>query len=629
MYAINSPRNGKIREKETPPNIPETETMFILFLSLILLAGVALIIGSAVAGYLEADTAFDRPEERAVLSIWLGIIILANSFFAISLFNRLSLPSSLGFTTLLTILALIPPHSRNFLKQLAKTTDVRISLGITAVGLGVAAYCSQVIVWYDSGLYHLQYIKWLSDIGVVPGMALIHWRLGISSSWFALAATFNQGILAGRMFTLPGGFCLMMLLLQAGIAASHLFRKQGRRQDLFMLCTTMLVIPLLLIWGMPNSPTPDLPVICLEIVTAWAILAISQESPMTHQKSGRHITLALIILAAGAASMKLSAAPLLAVAGLFYLFYRGFAFNKLLTGVAITMLVLAPLAGAGLLITGCAFFPSTLFCLDVPWSLGQSVVAEKSRIIQEWAKWGGAPTPAGATTWNWLIPWMRAEIVGSTLILITLASAVFILCSAKRRRSTRGTMPVIAIGLAGTAFMLCTAPSWRFGLGYLSLLPALVLTLWGETVIAAVCASPAAQLLRNPALFGALVATGIALHSHLLPRPSYKLLDGYFTGNPGISGDNPHFNLILPPKAQNICNEINPAIGQTIAMTRNTLIEKHALDFIYYQPAASETCWDSPLPCAGDPQADKPDAIALRNRQLGIAGGFVQTGNIQ
>jgi hypothetical protein len=498
-----------------------------------------------------------------------------------------------------------------------------------AIALGTAAYCSQVLVWYDSGLYHLQYIKWLSEVGLVPGMGLIHWRLGISSSWFALAAPFNQGPLTGRMFTMPGGFCLWMLLLQTGIAVKHLIRQQGRKQDLFMLCSALLVIPLVLFWGMPNSPSPDLPVICLEIVSAWAILSISFAHPVANQKSTRTITLALIILAAGAMSMKLSAAPLLAVAGLFHLFHRGISFSKLLTAAGIVILILAPLAIAGVLISGCAFFPSTMLCMDLPWSLGQSVIAEKSRIIQEWAKWGGAPTPAGATSWNWLVPWIYAEKVGSTLILITLTSAAIILCSAKRRLTVGGSLPVIAIGLSGTAFMLCTAPSWRFGLGYLTLLPALVITLWGETVITAAFASPTAALLRNPALLVTIVALAIALHCHILPRPSYKLLDIYFAGNPEISADHPHFNLLLPPNAQNICNNIDPATGKTVVLTKNTLVEKHALDFIYYQPAESETCWDSPLPCAASPADDPPDNIALRDRKHGIAGGFIRNGKTQ
>jgi hypothetical protein len=602
--------------------------MLALFLSLMLITGCALIIGNALICYLnlEADTSFDRPLDQAILSIWLGIVILANCFYTIALFSQLSLPVTLGFTTLCSFLALLPCHNRQFLTGLATTTSLSAYCGIAAVGLGVAAYCSQVIVWYDSGLYHLQYIKWLSEIGIVPGMALIHWRLGISSSWFALAAPFNQGILAGRMFSLVGGFCLLMLLLQAGVAVGHLIKQQGRKHDLFMLCAALLAIPVLLVWGMPNSPSPDLPVICLEIVSAWAILAISQNPPMANQKSGRNITLALIILAAGAASMKLSAAPLLAITVLFYLFCHEFSFKKILTSISTTMLVLAPLAIAGVLISGCAFFPSGMFCFDVPWSLGQTAVAEKSRIIQEWAKWGGAPTPDGATSWNWLIPWIRAEKVGCALILLTLASAVYIICCAKQRYSTRGSLPVIAIGLSGTAFMLFTAPSWRFGLGYLVLLPALFLTMLGERTITTIFTLPVFKLTRYRALTVALVTLGIALHSHLLPRPSYKLLDDYFSKTPGTGSDNPHFNVLLPPKAQNISNEINPATGRTVSMSRDTLTKKNAVDFTYFQPQTSQTCWDSPLPCSAGPVDDPPDAVALRDWKHGIAGGFIRAG---
>jgi hypothetical protein len=597
--------------------------MLTLFFSFILLTVIALVIGNSVVGYLKADEVFDRPADRAILSIWLGIILLANSFFAISTVSSLSLPITLGFTTLLTFVALIPTQSRRSLGQLVTTTGISTSLGIIAIALGTAAYCSQVLIWYDSGLYHVQYIKWLSEIGLVPGMGLIHWRFGISSSWFALAAPFNHGIMTGRMFTMPGGFCLWMLLLQGGVATSHLITQRGRLQDLFMLCSIILAIPLVLLWGTPNSPSPDLPVICLEIVTAWAILAISQLSPITQKKSVQTITLVLIILAAGAMSIKLSAAPLLVVVGLYHLFYRGFTFTKLLTGTALITTILAPLATAGVLIVGCVFFPSPLTCLDVPWALGAQVVAEKARIIQNCAKWGAAQAPVGVTTWNWLFPWVRSEKIGSALILLSLVTAVGILgCS--RYRQSKGTLPIIAIGLSGISFMLCTAPSWRFGLGYLILLPALSLTLWGNTLLTAFLASPFAML-RNSALLGTIAALSIALHSHILQRPSYKLLDSYFASNPEISGYKPHFSLFLPPTTQNICNITDSNTGDTVAIIKNVLIKKQAQNFIYFKPEKSDTCWDSPLPCTADPAEDPSTNIALRDRQQGIAGGFVRS----
>jgi hypothetical protein len=592
--------------------------MVILFLALLLLIGCTGIIGNSVAGYLQSEKVFDRQEDLLVVSIWIGIVILANVFLALSLLGPLSPPVSICTTTLLTTLALLPRHSRHLVIKLATTAGPCSWCGLIAISLGVAVYCSQVIVWYDSGLYHLQFIKWLSDVGIVPGMALIHWRLGIASSWFALAAPFNRGILAGRMFTLFGGFCLLMLLCQGSIAAVHLIKRQGRRQDLFMFFATLLTIPFLLVWGMPNSTSTDLPVICLEIVTAWSILTIAGAPTAAIHDSPRNVSLVLVILAAGATTIKLSAAPLLAVVGLYYLLHRRFSPGKVLVGVAATGLTLAPTAAAGLLISGCAFFPATLFCLDAPWSLGRAEVAERSRLIQDWAKWGGASPPEGATTLQWLGQWLRTEWAGSALIALTLVSGVIIWGIIRRRSTGAGTLPVVAIGLSGIMFMMATAPSWRFGLGYLILLPTLLLTLAGEPILPETGTASGCRLL-NPCLIGLLVGLVIAMHSHMLPRPSYRQLDGFIAENPMGGGDNVHFRLVLPPKTLNIAYEIDPVTGN-VSYARNQLLNERAADFTYFRPATAETSWDSPLPSTPYPL----DAVALRNRQRGISGGFIR-----
>lgn len=69
----------------------------------------------------------------------------------------------------------------------------------------------------DTGLYHATIIRWYSTIGAVPGMALLHGRLGFHSGVFALAAISDADPLIGRSGSAsdPGTVlvCLVFALL--------------------------------------------------------------------------------------------------------------------------------------------------------------------------------------------------------------------------------------------------------------------------------------------------------------------------------------------------------------------------------------------------------------------------------
>lgn len=597
--------------------------MIILFLSIFLIAGLALVIGSALAGFLDIQSTFDRLEDRALLSIWLGIVVLANCFLAISLVSPLTPSVTIGFAILASLLALLNRFTLRLLSDLVTSGSISNYFGITAVGLGVAAYCSQVIVWYDSGLYHIQFIKWLSEYGLVPGITLIHWRLGIASSWFALAAPFNHGILEGRVYSLTGAFCLFMLLTHFCLACRNILRRTAHMHDHFAVAALTLALPVILVWGMPNSPTPDFPVIALEIFAAWGIIAIATVKRRVAEHpavmTGR---LSLLILSAGAASMKLSAAPMVAVAYILYICTGGFSLARSVIGGVTAAVLLLPLTLTGIRISGCALFPSTFFCVETPSSLGTSVVAEKSRVIQEWAKWGGAPTPAGATDWNWLPAWFATERVCTALIILTGVSTVYLLLSQVGRRRLKENLPILAAGGAGLVFMLSTAPSWRFGLGYLVIIPALAAACHSGTC-SVISSIPGIRWFANPAILGTALGLTIALHSFAVPRPSFTMLDSVARGKDATAG-NPHFNLLLPPKQWDIRHKLDDTALNAASLFEGRVVDRRAEDFTYFTPSEddrSEVCWDAPLPCA----PGTVTGVRLSNRVRGIAGGFVKT----
>lgn len=578
-----------------------------------LLVGCGLIIGNAILIRLDQFQCFDRVGDRFIISIWIGVLVLANSFLLLSLFLPLSFPVNVSATLLLLGFSLWSQQSRHALAEMFRQPSPGFLLGIISLALGVAAYCSQVIVWYDSGLYHMQVIKWLSEFGLVPGLALIHSRFGFISSWFSLPALFNHGILQGRISALPGALCLFLLLGHSLVAFVRIVGQHARSQDVFIFAASLLAVPVILFWGLPNSPSPDFPVIVLVMVVAWSLLAISNRKTLPNLSGGpSQVTIVPLLLAVGALSIKLSALPLVAVAGSYYLFHGELSLKKAAIAASLAALPLALLAVTGIVTSGCAFYPAQFLCTDAPWSLGSASAAAESRIIRDWARWGGL-TPENATTWNWILPWFQTEKICAALISLSLLAALGLVTS-RANIILKQKGYVIAIGLTGAAFMLYSAPTWRFGLGYLVVLPALAVALRANSY------SPLLKgfhrMTHNFGAIGIIVAAALALHVHVMPRPSYRLLDEAIAKGIVDDKDHPHFNLLFPPRIWNIGYVSNPTTGKVDAF-ENTIVQNHAGNIIYYRPEESDTCWDAPLPCS--PAVLKN--IRLRQPPRGLSGG--------
>jgi hypothetical protein len=601
--------------------------MIILTVLISALVVCGLAIGAPIVTWLAPAACIDRVTDKAFLSTWLGALMLATTLLAVSLISPLTPTIVMVVTSSLVGLSLLTRRTRSFIGEAFGNLTAGPLVGALALKLGVAAYCSQVIVWYDTRLYHMQVIKWLSEYGTVPGLALIHERFGYISSWFAPEAAVNHGLLHGRIGSFTGGFCLLMLVGRLFAALLRIIGGDGRARDVFLVAAALPTLVIIMVYGIPNSPSPDLPVIILVIEVAWCILAISEFQKRNPEHFDRPLNAALIplLLSAGAVSVKLSAMPLLAIAGCYYLFNGKLGGGKLAAATILLIFFLVPLAAAGLVTSGCAFYPVSAFCTDLPWSLGVGQASAESKLIRNWARWGGDGPPANASDWNWIVPWFSKEMGCTVLLLLSAVAAAVMLRRRTALRRIAGAPFVAALAGAGTAFMLYAAPTWRFGLGYLVLIPALLASMHAEQL-----KKLSGRFRPFPLLFGAPVlgmmgALALAFHIYLVPRPTFTPLEQFASANPAIVGkDKPHFNFILPPRLWTVEFETDPETGRKTATPPATFVKEGSSDVVYYRPdlAKSELCWDAPLPCSPASLYD----IRLRDRDKGLSGGFVSAG---
>ena len=598
--------------------------MLFHILALIIISGCGLLIGNVLLNIIDSNAHFSRAGDRALIAIWLGILFLSNIFLLVSLFLPLTTLVAVCFVLPMLLASLWPQVNRDFIKRLLHIERPKLLAAFLAI-IMVSATGSQIIHWYDSGLYHIQVIKWLSEFGLVPGLALLHSRFGFVSSWFTLAAPFNHGILAGRVAALPGSFCMMMLLVSWTIAFFRVMQRQERSQDWFMLAASSLAIPLIVLRWVSVSPSPDLPVMVLIILVGWTILAVAdaEQANLGQTHTIMNIRILPLMLSAGAVTIKLSALPLLIVSIIFYLFGRPthLKIKKLITAMAVPLVFLTPLAAAGIITTGCALYPAPFFCADLPWSLGGKQAAAESLIIRDWARWNNGPTPEGATSLNWIVPWLQADKVFSLLILTTIVLTLLIVVTSRNRLRDRDSY-IISIAVIGTAFMFYSAPTWRFGFGYLFIVPALAAAILQHRFEFRLKQHCSMKYIFASSLLGMLIL--FILPSSIISRYSNKLIDKTEREGQATRSVNHNFNFLLPPRTWNMEYDIDKTTGAIVASPM-ILKKEQTRDLTYYHSLDGETCWDAPLPCAPGILQD----VQLRKPALGIAGGFIKTPSIK
>jgi hypothetical protein len=546
--------------------------------------------------------------DQTLIALWLGLVSWAVVFLALSLHGALSLTLGLGVMSGVSLLCLLDGRLRSRARLLWQNGRRTPMVTAALLMVGLSAWMSQPVTWHDAGYYHYSAIQWFRDYGSVPGIALLFHNLGFTSSWFALAAPFNPAFAAARVAAGLNGFALFLAGIHWVLCAGPCFSQaeQGRLSDRLATAFYTLAIPICL--GMKPlsliliSPSPDLPVFLLVGVVAWAMAREGQEK-----------TLLPVALALGAVSLKLTALPLLASTGLYYLFGAGRfgagrlglpRLGRLVKLGLIATLFLIPQIASSIVTSGCPLYPSAKLCLDLPWSPTVQSAQDVAIGTHGWTKWYGE-APAGVPSWLWAMGrWVSSDRSEQITALLIVGAIVWVGFSLWRQRQARrlptlvqtgdqaftqtsaqssaqtslpGEIWIAGLGLLGIGFLMATTPFFRFSVAYIVLLLAL-----------GACNFKVPQV-RWRWNFGVIAGT-IALVVLNLQRYHFS-------------------NVVFAPPM------------------RNTQIIQRQIHGITYSAPKSgdipntqdkDMCWSAELPCA----YEIPGDVYLREPERGIAGGF-------
>src|SRR5580704_10519818 len=161
--------------------------LYLVCWTILVASGVA--VGSVLLS-IAGGSAFPRFGDRMIAAAWLGMLAIAAVLLGLSVLVPLSPAVGFGVIAILSAVSLSVKSVRSDFGKLFGLLSKPVTAGIALLAAAAALNATRFVEAYDTGLYHYPLTRWLATYGTVRGLALIHFRFGFSSSWFALAAPF-------------------------------------------------------------------------------------------------------------------------------------------------------------------------------------------------------------------------------------------------------------------------------------------------------------------------------------------------------------------------------------------------------------------------------------------------------
>lgn len=597
--------------------------MLLFLVSWMILTVCAAIVGSAVLAAVKFPI-FHHFGDGIITAIWLGLLTFSVTLLGLSILVPLKPGISFTIVAILTGLAGCSKKARDILKI---PPGYSTNAAITGTGIlaAIAALDSTRLVQaFDTGLYHYQLVRWLSEYGTVPGLALLHFRFGFTSSWFALAAPFDFGPFQGRISGLPGGLAIFLALLHFALAVFRIIQRRAGRADWFLAGGYPLIFAVCFTWAFEVSLSPDVPVWILTLIVGWLmLLAGGPEAVGSSSLEQDYRWILPLILALGTVTVKLSAAPVAAVAGLFFWFNDGGKWNARIVSSAVASLIAVPFLAANVTSSGCPLYPSSFMCVALPWNAGKAAANIIATDTMNYARWGG-DVPPGATTWSWIPTWFSQ--IDKLLLLLFCAACLLGFCVVRGWRLGKPFLWLLALSLGGTAFLFLTAPNPRFGAGYLAIFPALFVASVGPDLDSWLrhyflsCDKLTNSISLAPVLIGMGVLLALQAGSNDL-KILRKVQE--FEKSQTPSESHAWQRLLLAPALPKAPGDLMVVKNRTLDRVQNLqLVYERSNGIEYWRSLGTDQCWDVSLPCLPNPL---DGGVRLRRPDNGFRSGFTLT----
>ncbi|EPG50437.1 putative membrane protein [Leptospira kirschneri serovar Cynopteri str. 3522 CT] len=320
---------------------------------------------------------------------------------------------------------------------------------------------------YDSGLYHIQSIKWIQEYSVVPGLANLHGRFGFNPNIFTIfALTSLKEIFKQEIFSV--NFLVYSLLVLHSINRIYKILKQEGFTNSFLLNSIVLFLVLEQFMSL-SSPTPDL----ISIVLPLYILTNLPKNE-NHSELNLENYFVSIILSVYTISVKLSTVPLCILILLLMIRYK-FDRKKLSIVISIMFLILLPWLIRNVILSGYLIYPfPAIDIFNFDWKVPLNAVVSEKLSITGWARNPGEGYKEAAQMkfWEWFpIWWSSISKLNRLFIVISFLSPIFIFIYSlfKKVKIDFQTFAILFTSWMGAIFWILLAPDIRFGKAFLGI----------------------------------------------------------------------------------------------------------------------------------------------------------------
>lgn len=278
--------------------------------------------------------------------------------------------------------------------------------GLAGTVLAVAHAAFGVVDNWDAGLYHLNAIQYAAEYRVIPGLANVHDRFGVTNAQHLLTALLSGSGWGSAAFRLEVGFFVFLLAIEITLRLMDTRKTGSRSGTIILLLSAAGLIPFLLNQSdaQLTSPTPD-PIALILIVIAAAYFSDGL-------KSGRDDWIAAgVVAAATAASVRSQLWVFFAITAAVISVvtirrhrreYRPSA--PILLGAALSIALVIGTQIRDTIQSGWVLFPLDIWALPVDWRYPDPGAARTW--IVAWAREPGADPASVINNWSWTGNWM-------------------------------------------------------------------------------------------------------------------------------------------------------------------------------------------------------------------------------
>ncbi|MEQ8169669.1 MAG: hypothetical protein ABRQ38_12330 [Candidatus Eremiobacterota bacterium] len=508
----------------------------------------------------------------------LGMIIVTTMATTINFFLPVNQIISLIFLSTGVILFII--NRKNIFYRISRE---HINLFIILAGILFIIIPFSWNEAYDTGLYHLPAMKWITSTSVPAGLANLHSRLGYNSSWFVLAACIDQWVIITDkpFFLLNGLMTFYYIFLFAIILKEKFLKKEILNNylfaDLFLLLSFFtFIFPLKYLIC---SLYTDLPVI---ILTVFVLYLVSYD--LESNSSFSSYTFLSTIISAYGLTIKSTALPLFLTC-IFIALLRPlieklktrtynikYNIKTLIICVTLLSVIFIPWIARGVMLSGYLFYPvSTGYLPGLSWSVPAEKAQERINADINWSRYrNGCSISNSSSQWIWL--WFKRYIKMFVVIFtIAITGICLILISAYRKKLSIDKeiiwiIPFI-IASSGILFWFLTIPGPRYGYGYLFSWALLLFSagLWRSGIL---------EVKKMQKFYRVAITVFILIIFIILI-----------------------FSDILLPSYIRKENKVKKMTWKEFNLPQVEMVEKHTGDGIsIYLPSRSDQCWNAKLP---------------------------------